>query len=835
MASPSRSRLAAPVALLLLALAIGGVVLVLLGGDPSARPARHELAPVGTPARASATDTTAGTAPSAHVDPAADPAPVASHVLVVVRDLAGDPVEGAWVAAVMDRPPAPDEIGDLGLRPSWRGGGHPTTDAAGRAVVPVPAGARSIVAYASRGALEGVSGPSPVERWRVEVVIAPPDPPPPGLGALRLRLRADGGPYVSAPVELGLSRQALDADGRYGWREVGRGRVVGTTDGEGTLSIGRLPTGAYTLRVAAAGWAELQASVVIEAVTSELDLELCQRGCRVSGRLAPPREVDARDVRVRVLGPLGAIAGRTEAGAWSVEGLPPGEFLIVAEVAGHLPRWAPLAVVAGPLVQPGPALDWSGATRIRGRLLLGDGRPSPRHRVWATPESVTQEVLLPGRPFVNRIDQPWRPLATAERRGEGRREYVPLRVEGWTDAAGRFELRGLDQARAYTLHADDGRRRSVGALAVQRLEPVGDTDVGDLTVDDPAGVPDAERFVFAGTVTTPDAGLGAVEATLVDDDGAPVARDQVDPRSGAFRLEVRADRYERFSLRACGVDGAGRPVFSEPRRLWAQPGRTEEPTLELRLASRLRGAVRRPAALAGRELELMLLGDGWSGEARVDAAGAWALDVPAGAELELFLPGLHDAVIVPPLAPGAERELAVDLGPRPVLLAVTLEGAPALEAHARATVVFSGGEVAAPLHRGVGVVPGLPVGPATLEVEVEEPSTGTFWTVRRSLTLEVGQPPERLSLHLPRGRLRGAVAPIPQARVRLVEARCEAGPVHRAEVVVQESGAFLLDLPAGAWEVGLAQDGLAQPPTVSAVVQPDAVTEVTLPPTPASR
>lgn len=761
-------------------------------------------------------------------------AAIASHALIVVKGPDGEPIEGALVEVVVDRAATADDVGDLAQRPEWTAGAaHPVTDTAGRAVLALPRDARGTsgaryVAYARAGTAEGASAPFGADRWRVEVVAAPPDPPPPGLGALVLRVQAGRQAHLSAPMSVALARQGITMDGRY--REAGAGRVTvrGATDGHGDFAIGRLPTGAYDLVVSSPGWADVRMSVVVEAVTVRLVVALDEPDRTVTGPLVPPAGVEPRGVRITVVTELGDVAGEglvTADGerAWRAATLPPGEHVVVAEVPGHQPRWAKVVVLGARELPSGPPLSWQGSGSVRGRVVHDvGGRREPlagAPLVLALRDGSTA-VTRPRPPFVNRIVRPGRPRATAEARERRDARPVSTTMTLVTDAAGRFEARGLAPG-AYLL---SGPWR-----APFPLSGAGDVDLGDLLADAQEEVAPPRVVVLLGRVVWPGGDVRDATVTLDSGSGLPLAEARADER-GRFSLRVEGAAALALGgpvvLGASAQDASGARLFGRVRlasladaaRGAALTGEAVvAPTdLEVTLerAARLRGRVVLPPGLAGRAGAFTW----WPRSAPARAAsgalapdGAWdAGFVPAGVALVVAFPGLDvDAEVT--LEPGEERALEADLSDRTGEVVVALEGAPDPLAHATAVARWRDGAVRSPVHRGRGVIPGLPrdAGQVEVAVEVEEPRTGTFWRARREVAVSpAGVTVVAFDLPTALGDVRGVVVGrAGTGETTTVRARGDGGAVREAEVVCRDTGEFLLALPAGRWTVSVGDAG----------------------------
>lgn len=752
------------------------------------------------------------------------PAPVPGRLLVIVKDPDGQPIEGAWVGVSVTREPGKGEIADLLSRPIWKAGQHPATDGSGRAIVPLPPGATKVTAYAKFGAREGVSEVVEVSRWVVEVVVRPLDPPPPGLGALFLRFQAGRQRLALAPVEVTLVRRAITLSGHYGGEELGRATLQGTTDAAGVLAIGRLPTGAYAITAFSPGWADVKASVVVEAALAILDLDLAEPGRDVAGPLVLPPGIGPGAVKVRVMTWLGDYPATAEPSTepapgggpghrWRALRLPPGEHLLVGEIAGHAPRSETLVVTGAMTLEAGPTLSWAWSGTLRGRVVNQAREPRKREQVVVARDEPTSAVARPRPPFVNRVDQPGRPRATAELRDTPDFVGFGLGLTTTTDEDGRFLLRGL---------APDAYVLFVGKLE-QPLGVSGDVDLGELlVVDEPA---EGEVvMVLAGSVTSTERLASAVVTH-------PKGRIQVGA-AGAFTLEVKAKEGSTVVLEAEGKDLDGHLLFSgEPLRVPVRPG-SFAVDLPLLAAARLSGRLLLPPALGGRQSAVVVRGssaakdDGARPDAfvrtpSIGADGGWGLpEVPARRALLVEVPGVSLTVVT--LEPGEEKHLEEDLTDRTQLLPIVVRNLPDDRAHCTALVTCEAerrdGELLppavarAPLHGGVGVVPGLRAGRAAVEVEVEEPRTGTFWRVRRDVDLRPGVPAFEVDLPQARGLVVGQV---PRPWPRLVRARSSYGQVDTAEVMTDAEGRFQLDLPVGGW---IFEDETWRPVNVEVVI-----------------
>lgn len=875
MSASTHGRLLAPLLALLLAVGLGAW---LVGGDgpspdadgdgvvtadladlaaaspiPSAAPAEAGSADVSAEPSAPAVATDAAepveldpTAPPAPVELAAAssspgdeaplPAAIPGWLLVIVKDPDGQPIEGAWVGVSVTREPGKGEIGDLLSRPSWKAGQQPSTDGAGRAIVPLPPGASKVTAYAKFGAREGQSETVEVSRWVVEVVVRPLDPPPPGLGALFVRFQAGRQRLCLAPVEVTLVRRAITLSGLYGGEALGRAVLQGTTDADGVLAIGRLPTGAYAVSAFSPGWADVQASVVVEAALALLDLDLAEPGRDVSGPLVLPPGIGPGAVQVGVLTAVGdypAAVEPTSAPApgggpgyrWRALRLPPGEHLVVGTIPGHAPRCEPVVVDGATALETGPTLSWAWSGTVRGRVVNQAREPRKGETVALGRDEPAPSLGRPRPPFVNRVDAPGRPRATAELRDAVDVVSVGLGLITRTDDDGRFVLRGL---------APDAYVLRVGRLE-QPLGVSGELDLGELLVPDEPEEGEVTLTVV-GTVTAETRLAKGVVVGRAARGAAPVRREV--NGSGAFVLELRGKEGESVVLEAEGVDLDGHQLFSgAPRALHLQPG-TVVVDLPLLPAARLSGRLLLPPALGGRESAVVVRGPGADGpesgfvrRPAVDADGRWSVaEVPARRELLVEVPGVSRTVVK--LEPGEAKHLEEDLTDRTLVLAVQVRNLPDARAHVTALVTCEaerrGDEPAppavarAPLHGGVGVVPGLRAGRAALEVEVEESSTGTFWRVRRELDLRPGTPAYEVDLPVARGQLVGKV---PGPAPRLVRVRSSYGQVDTAEVQTDGEGRFRLDLPAGGW---LLEDDAWRPMSVE--VPPGVAVEVELTP-----
>lgn len=765
--------------------------------------------PAEIPSATPAAPAPAAPAARSTVAPSPDPAaPVRDHVLVVVRDRAGIPIEGAWVAVAGHRPEPHDGIGDVGLRPTWEDEARTATDAAGRAVLPVPA-VEELVVHARFGASEGRSAPFARDRWVIEVVVAPADPPPPGLGALILRVRADGRAAVKVPLRVELTRRPIVLDGSYAGDDAGRATVKGTTDAGGELPIGRLPTGGYDLVVSAAGRADARLAVVVEAAAVRLDVDLDHPGRAASGPLLPPAGVAAGAVRVTVVTSLGdypAVVVPVEGGGWRwrAPGLPPGEHLVVGEVADHGSRCERLFVAGGTVIESGPTLSWAGAGAIRGRLVAQDRTPVRDARLrlapqWPQPAGIGR----PRPPFVNRREVEGRPRATAEAREAQDLRRVGLALEATTDQDGRFLLRGA-AAGPYLLV---GPHRLELPLGVS-----GDLDLRELVVVvDPA--PPRRRVAFTGRVSV-EAPARLARATLdVRQRGVAGRRLDVDG-SGHFAFEAELAERDVVHVRGAGVDQDGRTLFQAGPPLALDAESTGALEVRLLPAARLSGRLLLPPALAGRAGQVVVreaaparadgavlveesTALGWQAAATPDADKRWSVgDVPAGRPLQVWSGASLLRSLT--LQPDEAHELVEDLSGRTLVQPVRVDDLPDPLASCAATVVWDAGHARAPLLRGQGVVPGLPPGvAATLRLEVEEPRTGSFWTAELPLA-EPGREPAVVQLPRWRGGLRGT---LPKGASGPVRAAGRAGAVVAAEVAADAEGKFLLELPAGFWRV----------------------------------
>jgi hypothetical protein len=674
-----------------------------------------------------------------------------------------------------------------------------------------------------------------VSRWVLEVVVRPLDPPPPGLGALFLRFQAGRQRLALAPVEVTLVRRAITLSGLYGGEELGRAVLQGTTDAAGVLAIGRLPTGAYAITAFSPGWADVKASVVVEAALAILDLDLAEPGRDVAGPLFLPPGVGLGAVRVRVMTWLGDYPATAEPSTdpapgggpghrWRALRLPPGEHLLVGEIPGHAPRSEKLLVTGAMTLETGPALSWAWSGSLRGRVVNQAREPRKREQVLLERVEPVSAVARPRPPFVNRTDQPGRPRATAELRDTPDYVGFGLGLTTTTDEDGRFLLRGL---------APDAYILCVGKL-VQPLGVSGDIDIGELlVVDEP--VEGEVVMVLAGNVTAPDRLASAVVTH-------PRGRIQVGA-SGAFTLEVKAVEGTTVLLEAEGRDLDGHLLFSgEPLRVTVRSG-SFAVDLPLLAAASLSGRLLLPPALGGRQSAVVVRGaapkddDGgprpgaFVRRPELGADGSWGLaEVPARRALLVEVPGVSLTVVT--LEPGEEKVLEEDLTDRTQLLPITIHGLPDPRAHVTAVVTCTperkDGELLppvvarAPLHGGVGVVPGLRPGRASVEVELEEPTTGTFWRIRREVDLRPGMPAFELDLPVARGQLVGRV---PKPWPRLLRVRSIYGQVDAAEVGTDEEGAFRLDLPAGGW---ILEDDAWRPMNVE--VLPGVAVEVELQP-----
>jgi hypothetical protein len=843
MSASTHSRLLAPLLALLLAVGLGAL---LLGGDgpsPEAEAAAMAAAspiPSAASVGAGSADVSAElseppaatgaveldpTAPSSPApepvelaaasrldDPAEAPLPaqIPGRLLVVVKDTEGQPIEGAWVALSATREPGKAEIGDLVSRPAWKAGQHASTDGSGRAIVPLPLGAAKVTAYAKFGAREGVSETVEVSRWVVEVVVRPLDPPPPGLGALFLRFQAGRQRLGLAPVEVALVRRSITLSGLYGGEELGRAVLQGSTDADGLFAIGRLPTGAYAITTFSPGWADVQASVVVEAALTSLDLDLAEPGRDVAGPLVPPPGIGPGAVRVRVLTPVGDYPATVEPTStpapgggqgyrWRALRLPPGDHLVVGEIAGHAPRCEQVAVDGATTLETGPTISWAWSGTVRGRVVNQAREPRKGEQVVLARDEPVSAIARPRPPFVNRVDKPGRPRATAELRDQRDVVAFGLGLATTTDADGRFLLRGLAPD-AYVLY--------VGKLE-QPLGVSGELDLGELLVPDE---PEEGEVIMAlvGNVTA-EARLASARVTH------PRGRIEVGA-SGAFTLEVRGKEGSTIVLEAEGTDLDGHLLFSgEPRAVTVRAGSVIV-DLPLLAAARLHGRLLLPPALGGRESVVVVRGaapprdddggprpEAFVRRPGVGADGSWGLaEVPARRALLVEVPGVSRTVVT--LEPGEEKHLEEDLSDRVQLLPIVVRNLLDARAHVTALVTCEAerrdGELVppavarAPLHGGVGVVPGLRAGRAAVEVEVEEPTSGTFWRVRRDVDLRPGMAAFEVDLPHARGLI---VGQIPRPWPRLVRARSSYGQVDVAEVMTDLEGRFQLDVPAGGW------------------------------------
>jgi hypothetical protein len=668
----------------------------------------------------------------------------------------------------------------------WRRAGEVTTDRAGRAELPVGAGAYLVVARAPGLAPARAEAilPAGERRTRVELRLAPP-------AALEGRVIAardhpvGGARVLAVPVVStwpGLSPPTAPPE------EI----AVGETDVAGTFRLAGLAPGTFAVTAEKPGYhpALRRASIPGDplAVTLEPLGAIAGTVLLADGRPAAGASVRAASTD------HGAVAAAAADGRFRLP-VPAGAYVVLASLgdragaagekiavaAGATSRAAPIrlgraATIQGEVLRGGApargavvALLAHETREVVARATAGDdgrfvvaglapaaydlsaGAPE------ASPTTLRALTLAPGARFPARLVLPGtgavagtvrdgrgHPLAgvrvRAVERGDG--FLAQGQVEAWTGFEGRFRLEGLEVGRAELV----ARQNGVLAGAARAVQV---TDGAEASVD--LVLPEAG--VLAGRAEAADrsrpGGLTVVAVPMRAGSGTlQVARVAADA-GGSFEMVLPAGEYR--VLAAPGV-GAGADLRGAPAFARVDPGRT----------TRIRVEVAAPAREVGPEIVVLEPGGAPSPGATVTLArpddGRVALAATAGEDGRVGIDARMGL---------AGREVAIRArnGGRAATRTVTLP-----EAGEVIVRLSPGGAI-----RGVVRGDGRPPRGFTLEL-ASQPAPGSWRTVDvhrfagdRFDVADVPPEPLRLAVVTEDGRRGEAVVSVASAEVRTIE------------------------------------------------------------------
>ena len=371
-----------------------------------------------------------------------------------------------------------------------------------------------------------------VDRCAVELRLGPARPFPPLAITGRVE-GADGRPAAGVTVDASINALLVPRVARA------FARAISGADGAFVLA----PLEPHDYEVVASVRGREMAAARVRGGSEGLVLRLPATG-RLRGQVADERGAAVVRFSVVVMsgergdGPRGAIwtivtryDGR---GAFEVEGVPAGRWRVLVVAEGHAPSDEQVAMVAAdPAPPPVLAFVLRQGARVHGRV-------------------------------IDRADR--RPLAGARVSAEGRAgiaEEVPLGGQGFTDADGRFELRGVPPRRLALLATAAGHHGRV----VSGLDATGGRDLGPVEIDlaptRPGEPPRIELVGIGAVVTMRDQEL--VLGNVLPDGGAAraglVSGDVVLAVDGR---PVRELGLEEAALALRGAEGA--PVVLRVRR-----------------------------------------------------------------------------------------------------------------------------------------------------------------------------------------------------------------------------------------------------------------------------
>jgi protocatechuate 3,4-dioxygenase beta subunit len=221
-----------------------------------------------------------------------------------------------------------------------------------------------------------------------------------------------------------------------------KGPFQAQTDADGRFAIDALPPGAYDLLAEKPGFPETRLENVLGGTTEAVIL--LAPGARIEGLLVDGQGLPVPDLEVRLGAEAAAIAlpfpgasdmletanrlfgdperraRSRESGAFRFENVGPGRYRLKVQVAGFLPLERPLAIAPGETEVQLGALAIDRGAAIRGRVIAQGGAPVEGASVSAFPEGMSFFSM-----------------------GGAVNDMVSGRNRSATDAAGRFELRGL--------------------------------------------------------------------------------------------------------------------------------------------------------------------------------------------------------------------------------------------------------------------------------------------------------------------------------------------------------------------------------------------------------
>lgn len=387
--------------------------------------------------------------------------------LVVAPD--GAPVEGAEVVVLTSR------LGQGALAPLPE---RFTSDAGGRFRFQAPPGALLEARHPDHAPGRATVDSRAQLRRRVTIELRPGRAEEGSVSVISGRVVDDAGrPVAGALVEASFGGPLV--------RGVPPAPAQALSDERGEFLLEGLDEGRYHLRAEADGWAPASL-LAVPAGTGDVVLAL-RAGATISGVVTDGRTgepVPGFSVVVeRLLGPLRRVPYRTESffdaeGRYEVTGLDPREYLVSATAHGYSPS-APTQV----------RLD-AARTEARADFTLSRGGSASGVVVDAeSGEAVAgAQVSIEAAP------------------GRNDETPVPVTARSVTDAAGRFEIRGLEPGRRSLVVTAEGYHRRL----VTGLEVSDDGSLGPLEVElSPTGEGEDPGYELTG--------IGAVLAPRLDE------------------------------------------------------------------------------------------------------------------------------------------------------------------------------------------------------------------------------------------------------------------------------------------------------------------------------